>query len=355
MGRKPTKHLNLPPRMRVRIRGKQRYYFYDTMQKPRKELPLGKDFVQAIRKYAELEIDSKAKEVAVITFKYVADNYIKEVLPTKAELTQRDNLAELKNLLDYFTDPTPAPLDKITPQHLVAYQEWRIKRAQKRYKEAGKEFNPKAGQIRANREKALFSHIWNYALLKGYTTIPNPCRVVKGFKERGRDIYVEDEDFLAAWYAADEPMQDYLDLLYVTAQRPADVLKIKETDIKGGILFVRQNKTKKPLQIEITNSMRNTIDRILARKATYKIRCFNLLVNEEGQPLTYFAARKRFDNIRTAAGVTFQLRDLRAKALTDKSQSADIVAARKLAGHSGVKMTEHYTRNRKGEKVKPTE
>ncbi len=354
MGRKPSRNMNLPPRMRIRVRGKQKYFYYDTGDKPRKEIPLGKDFVAAIQKYAELEIDTKAKNIAVITFKYAADNYIKEVLPTKAEATQRGNLAELGNLLDYFNVP-PAPLDMITPQHLVKYQEWRIKRAQKRLKDAGKEFDLKAGQTRANREKALFSHIWNYALLKGYTKLPNPCQVVKGFKEKGRDIYVEDEEYLTVWYAADEAMQDYLDLLYATAQRPADVLKIKETDIKGSALVIKQNKTGKRLEITVTPILQGIIDRIMARKASYKIRCFNLLVNENGQPLTYFAARKRFDNLRKKTGVKFQLRDIRAKAITDKELKSDVLAARKLAGHSGVKMTEHYIRNRKGERVEPTE
>lgn len=360
MGRKRNKHLNLPPRMFIQVKGKQKYYRYDQGvqivdgKKKRFSLNLGKDFVLAIQKYAELEIDTKAKEIAVITFKFAADNYTKEVIPTKALQTQKDNLKEISNLIDFFNNP-PAPLDKITPQSVMAYMEWRLKRAQKKDREAGKLVDPKKGQIRANREKALLSHIWTYSRRKGYTNLPNPCEVIPGFRERGRDIYVEDEDFLTLWYAADEPMQEYIDLLYATAQRPMDVLNLSERNLKDDGLELKQSKTGKKLLIAWTPALRAIIDRILARKSKLKIRCLNLLTNQEGQPLTYFAARKRFDNLRKATGVKFQLRDIRAKALTDKENKTDILATRKLAGHSKVSMTEHYLRGRKGDKVGPTE
>ncbi|CAI8900122.1 hypothetical protein EMIT0215P_30355 [Pseudomonas serboccidentalis] len=51
----------------------------------------------------------------------------------------------------------------------------------------------------------------------------------------------------------------------------------------------------------------------------------------------------------------FQMRDLRAKAGTDKAESSgDILQARDQLGHTTVVMTEQYIRNRKGKKVMPT-
>ena len=68
--------------------------------------------------------------------------------------------------------------------------------------------------------------------------------------------------------------------------------------------------------------------------------------------------RRRFDLARAAAGISkelFQLRDLRAKAGTDKAESSgDIMQARDQLGHTTVTMTEHYVRNRKGKRVTPT-
>lgn len=60
--------------------------------------------------------------------------------------------------------------------------------------------------------------------------------------------------------------------------------------------------------------------------------------------------RNRFDEAREAAGATFQFRDIRAKAATD---TGDLGHAQKLLGHANRDMTEHYTRDRKGERVKP--
>lgn len=65
-----------------------------------------------------------------------------------------------------------------------------------------------------------------------------------------------------------------------------------------------------------------------------------------------------FDSTREAAGVeksAFQLRDLRAKAGSDKSESTgDILKVRDQLGHTTVTMTERYIRDRKGQKVTPT-
>ena len=61
---------------------------------------------------------------------------------------------------------------------------------------------------------------------------------------------------------------------------------------------------------------------------------------------------------REAVGVEkaeFQMRDLRAKAGTDKAESSgDIMRAKDQLGHTTVGMTEQYIRNRKGKKVMPT-
>lgn len=66
--------------------------------------------------------------------------------------------------------------------------------------------------------------------------------------------------------------------------------------------------------------------------------------------MTYDALFNRFEKARKAAGIHFQLRDLRAKAATDLE---DLALAQKLLGHSSRSMTEHYVKRRAGEKVSP--
>lgn len=339
-------------RMRARKRGAKIWYYYDTGGKPRKEIPLGSDYALAIKKWAEIESSDCPQIPQVITLRYVAERYVRDIVPTKAHATQKDNLRELAMIYKFFDAP-PAPLDKIQPQHIRQYLDWRTKKGTK-------------STTRANREKALISHIWNKARDWGYTSLANPCAGIAGYSEPGRgDVYTEQEVFDAVYKKADQPTRDYMDLIYLAGQRNSDILSATEADIKNGEFSVTQGKTKKRLRITIMGELAVIIDRIMARKRTHKIRSLALVVNEDGQRLTYWAARSRFDKARAAAAKenptikaaieNFQLRDLRAKAGTDKAESAgDIRQAQRLLGHTSMAMTEHYVRGRKGDKVEPT-
>ena len=75
-----------------------------------------------------------------------------------------------------------------------------------------------------------------------------------------------------------------------------------------------------------------------------------IIHDEKGQRLTYDPLFNRFEKARTAARVWFQLRNLRAKTATD---TEDLGHAQKLLGHESRAMTEHYTKHRAGEIVKP--
>jgi len=88
----------------------------------------------------------------VITFRYVAEKYMVDIVPSKGKATQFDNKPEMKNLIAFFDDP-PAPLDTIEPLHVLQHLTWR-----------------KAAPVRANREKALLSLIWDCARDKDYTS-----------------------------------------------------------------------------------------------------------------------------------------------------------------------------------------
>lgn len=342
MGRRPSKPGSIARlRERKKASGKT-YYYYDAGGHPRKEIPLGSDYGLAIMKYAEFERDrtSTALVSSTITFRYVAEKYIVDVVPTKAPTTQKDNRRELNNLLAFFDDP-PAPLDSIQPQHVRQYLSWR-----------------KSAPVRANREKALLSHIWNYARDVGYTALANPCMGIKGNKETGRDVYVEDELFNLVYQKAEVGLKDAMDLAYLTGQRVTDTRLLDERDIRNGEIWITQGKTKVKRRIGIVGELALLIERIMARKSTYKVRPTQLIVAEDGRGMTAAMLRNRFDQAREAAGIeksAFQFRDLRAKAGTDKAESTgDIVKARDQLGHTTVVMTEKYVRDRKGKKITPT-
>ncbi|WP_430230995.1 tyrosine-type recombinase/integrase [Nitrosomonas communis] len=340
MGRIPTKNRHLPKRMRARKRHKVIHYYYDTGGKPRKEIPLGSDYALAVKLWAEIEAAKKDTKPSVITFRYVAERYTRDVIPTKAPRTQKDNIEELQWLLKFFDNP-PAPLEEIEPIHIRQYLDQR------------------EAKTRANREKALFSHIWNKAREWGYTSLPNPCAGIKGHKEIGRkEVYIEDELYNAVYKAASTPLRDAMDMAYLTGQRPSDVLKMMEGDIVDGAIQIKQDKTGKKLRISVEGELAALIDRIKVRKAQYTVRSLHLIVDEEGQRFTSFMLRSHFDRAREKAGINkelFQFRDLRGKAGTDKTEaSGDIRQAQKQLGHASVVTTERYVRGRKGDKITPT-
>lgn len=338
MGRRPSKP-NAIPRLRARKKPSGTVcYYYDTGGKPRKEIPLGSDYGLAVMKWAELERAGSEKPREVVTFRYVADQYRARVIPTKAPRTQKDNALELAKLIEFFDDP-PGPFEAITPQTVKQYMRWREPRT-----------------VRATREKALLSHIWNWARETGYTALANPCAGIRGVGA-GRDVYVEDATFDAVYAKAGQPVRDAMDLAYLTGQRPSDVLRMDETEIRDGALCVKQAKTDARVRIALTGELAALIERIRVRKRTHEVYATRLIVDDHGKPLTLGRLQDAFVAARAAAGVApaeFQFRDLRAKAASDKTERGDIRAAQQQLGHTTVTTTEGYVRNRRGAKVTPT-
>jgi len=323
MGRKRTSHKGLPQRMTI----KGRTYWHVTSGTPRKWTKLDPDYAIAIRLYAEIEGTRYPENVA--TFRAIATRYRREVFPRKAPQTQHDNEGELVNLESVFGD---MPIDSIKPNHVRRYLDIRGRQA----------------KVRANRERALLSHLFNCAREWGYTDAANPCAGVKGHKETGRDRYVTDAEFRAVWEQAHFTVQDAMDLAYYTTQRPGDVLRFKRSDISGGELCFTQGKTGQKQRITVEGKLAEVIDRALnrPRKATG----LHLVQDERGQRVTGCAMRFRFDQARKAAGVDFQFRDIRAKGATDLD---DLAHAQKLLGHKNRSMTEGYAGRRRGQAVAP--
>jgi integrase len=159
---------------------------------------------------------------------------------------------------------------------------------------------------------------------------------------------VTDQEFRAVWEAAHFTVQDAMDLAYYTAQRPADVIRLSRADIREGELWITQGKTGQKVRVKIEGKLAEIVARIVGRQR--KATGLSLIQDENGQPLTYTALRSRFDTARSAASVSFQFRDIRAKAASDLDNLAH---AQKLLAHKRRTTTEHYAGRRKGEAVPP--
>ena len=138
MGRKRTAHHYLPPRMHLK---KGRYYHVTTTL-PRKWTPLGDDLNEARKKWAELECEKVFADDK--TFSCIGHRYMREVLPALKPNTQRDYTQYFKLLDAVFG---VLVIDIIRPYDIAEYLRVR----------------GETSKVRANREKALFSTIFNHA------------------------------------------------------------------------------------------------------------------------------------------------------------------------------------------------
>lgn len=330
---KRRKNLNLPRRMHQ----KGRCFYYVVMVNGKSSwTPLGPDLAVARLKWAELE-NVNYESCDQVTFDMAAARYEREALPFKAPKTQEEYMRQLEKLRAVFGK---MPLDSITPQHVRQY------------------LNLRTAKVAANREKALLSTVFNHAREWGYTQAANPCTGVRGNRETGRLRYIEDKELNAVIACACRPLRDAIELAFYTGQRPSDVLKIMRSDVRDGALWVRQNKTKTPLRIELTGELLELVIRMTTEMPTLKpgmVRSGHLVQTENGQALTYGSLRTRFSKACAAAGVKdFQFRDIRAKSATDTEEISGFGHAQRLLGHKSRSMTEHYVKDRIGYRVSPT-
>lgn len=336
MGRVPTVNLHLPPRMRARTRREITFYYYDTGGRPRREIPLGSHYPQALVRWAELQEDAKVQpDAAVHDVAWAIRQY--RASPQFNELgagSQKDYGYALDALIKAFGD---APLEQVEPAHITLYIDHRSQ----------------TSKHRALREKAVLSMIFSWCMARGYAK-SNPASAVKTKRLPGRrGVYIEDDMFARVYAQAAPDLRDAIDLAYFTGQRPADVLSMTENSLRDGYLQVTQQKTGRPLRIAVAGALAELIDRMTQRKRQFRVHAMTLLVDERGKAMTKAKLRGRFEAARDAAGFTgeqFQFRDLRRKAAAEVKDAVGVDRAQALLGHSTAAMTEHYATGR-GQKV----
>lgn len=314
MGRRRTKDYDLPPHMTRRA---GRYYY------GRNQVALGADFPAALRKYAELHTGTPARG----TFEMAIAEYIKHELAKKAPKTQTEYRRQLVTLGAVFGAMS---LESMTPHHVASFM------AARSVKHDGK-----GGAIVATREKALLSAVFAFARARGLTRAENPCAGIRGTKAR-RGRYVEDAELVDVLGRADSTLAAFLELCYLTGQRPGDVVRMRRQDVQDGALCLQQGKTGAKVRITIEGPLAAVIERLTAGAVASMF----LVRDARGQALTLGAMRKRFDKL----GVDWQIRDLRAKAASDSENSR---AAQTLLGHKAASTTDGYIRQSAGQRATP--
>lgn len=114
-----------------------------------------------------------------------------------APRTQKDYLAHEKYLLAVFGD---AEAKAIKPEHVRRYMDVRGKKS----------------RVLANHEHSSMSRVYRWGYQRGF--VPgNPCVGVDKFPKPKRDRYITDEEYLAIYEHASEPVKAAMEIAYLCA------------------------------------------------------------------------------------------------------------------------------------------
>jgi len=250
----------------------------------------------------------------------VFDLYKLQALPNKAPRTQKDNLNEFPILE---TDFGHMPPETVRRSHIRKFLDIRAE---------------DGAPIRGNREKALLSHVFTWAMERDIIDIlVNPCRGVKRNPEHARTRYVTNDEYTAVYNRAPARMQICMELAYLLAARKSEVLDLMQFDLMADGVRVRRGKGSKTNMVNWSARLETAINEALGlpgKKSSY------LIHDEAGEKIL----TSSFDTAwqRLKAGFTFH--DLKAKGVSDSK-------AANPAGHKSSNMIELY--KRKPEQVEP--
>lgn len=216
--------------------------------------------------------------------------------------------------------------------------------------------------VQANRDKAALSSCMSWMVLqKGSGIAGNICLQVPRNPETPRDRYISDAEYNAVYDVASAPVRAWMELMYRTLQRPADILTWTKSNIieEGGkrILSFRQSKTGARLKIEVTAQLQRCFDEMAAARAAQKrkVSSLYLICTRDGQPYTQMGlssmARRHIADCKIA---DFAPYDCKAKGATDMYQAGTpIEEISALCGHDSVTTTEKYIKRHLTKVISP--
>jgi len=292
---------------------------------------LGKDLAQAKIRWAQLEADAN-EVVAPNTVAAVLDYYREQHLPELGERTQRDRRAYIRTLKKAMGHISA---NGLKPKHIAAYLENR------------------SSPITANREVTVLSVAYRKAMRIGMVD-SNPCDGVARNKERPRDRYVTDQEFLAVKSLCEPFVQACMDLAYITGMRVSDMLALKHSQVDDAGIHFRTEKTAAKQLIERTPALTEALNQI---KRERPVSGMHVICTRKGQPYSVSGFTGIWERRRDKAlerGLireSFTWHDIRAKSATDAEEQG--LNPQHLLGHTTPEQTRVYLRSKRVTKATP--
>jgi integrase len=336
---KPSKY----PKLRVSIkRGKAGQvwtsWWYDMRGTGKPDIKLGNDRDAALRRWAEIHLDApRIAGTLEEAFRGWEERGLK-IRPDGRERSPETIKGYTKCLAALRGPFGGARWEDIKMPTLVRYVDQRSAKA------------------RAKQEMQLLSVIWGWARLQGLTELHWPAADMQRSGWKGpttsRQVDVGDAAFAALHKHGDQVLKDALDIATATGLRVMDVLALRLTDVRAGMLVVKAGKTGKRAEFDLAAS--TVLQPIIERRKALKAPEHIFILAAGRKPITYRMLKARFDEARTKAKAEcpevahLWLRDMRKRAGQLAGSLADASA---LLQHSSLSVTrQHYVH---GEKLKP--
>ena len=318
MGRPRSRDFDLPPRMYRR--GKALYY----VGHDRRWIPLGSDLARAEWQWADFEYVVERHTIAELCERYIADK-----MSGRAASTIKQYRSFLNTIRKEWPD---AACEALRAPAIAQYRDRRG-----------------VGKVWANGVISLLRVAYATGIEWGWCEI-NPAAGV-AFNQTGeRERYLTDAEFLAIRDAAPPWLATAIDLSYLTALRPCDVLALRWEQVAERVTVLprKTQRTKLSVAFEITPELRAVLE---AAKRRPVLGLF-IVATEKGRPITMRRLQEHWAALVAKLGIAdCHFRDIRAKAATDAdAQGQD---AQSLLHHSTARMTRRYLKLGQVRKVEP--
>lgn len=260
----------------------------------------------------------------------------------KSKDTIREHSRIIEALIKY---PLKSSSDTFGKVHLKSITKGVIRRYLDKREEDGA---PVAG----NREKAVISKAWNWALERDLVSIENPCDKVSRNQESSRDRYVTDDEYDKAYaLAANAPayLQPMMEIAYLCRMRRGEILKATRDQVLEDGLDTLRLKGSRDTLTTWSDRLRAAI--ALANALPAQISSIYIIHDKHGQPITntaFNSAWRRHKHRMKKTGMEpFNFHDLKAKGVSDTEEGKQLAG-----GHRSADQTAIY--DRKKPAVKPT-
>ena len=298
---------NQHPRLRSHARRRKSgkvvvYYFYDRRPEGLPDLPLGTDYDEAIKRWDE--VHNRAPRIAgtILEAFEAWETDEADGLPSYNNAkTRRDYGRHLNRLKPVFGESTWADIELV---HLRSY------------------LKARSAKTQGNREMAVFSIVWNWARLEGYTRLPWPAAGMERSEwknpEKARKIRVTEAAFEIVHKHGDQTLRDAMDIASATAMRLTDCRQVLLP--RGDILSLEASKTGKAADFEV--SLSAVLPDLLKRRRALRADHLMLLSTPTGRPVSERMLTDRWDAARGLA-----VAELRARAEGEEAEAkADTLA-----------------------------